>query len=192
MKQAVSTFIFFILLTVTNALAEAPKVMIENVVTKVKAEVNKHEGAPTQELDNKLLQIIKPAFDFTEMSRRSLGANWRKASKEEQSEFSDLFSQLLAKNYLKQIRDNAKDSEFIITGSSEEGIRSLLQTQVKTPKETIKIDYRLFKKNENWKVYDVVVENIGLVSNYRSEFAGIVNKEGMKGLIAQLKKKLEA
>jgi phospholipid transport system substrate-binding protein len=165
---------------------------IERVVTQIKSTVNDNEGMPPAELDEKLMQVIKPAFDFREIARRSLGANWRRAKESEQEEFTELFSQLLAKNYLKQIRDNAKDSEFQITSSSGEGIRSLIQTQVKTPKENVKIDYRLYqRKGSGWKVYDVVIENIGLVSNYRSEFAGIVNREGMPGLIAQLKTKLE-
>jgi phospholipid transport system substrate-binding protein len=185
-------FIMMTLLFPLKVLAESDAAKtIEKVVTQIKSTVNNNEGIATEQLDDKLMQIIRPAFDFREIARRSLGANWRKANSNEQEEFTELFSQLLAQNYLKQIRDNAKDSQFEVTSKSEEGIRALVQTQVKTPKDTIKIDYRMYQKKETgWKVYDVVIENIGLVSNYRSEFAGIVNREGMKGLIAQLKTKL--
>lgn len=163
---------------------------IQKIVNEVKESVSSHEGSD-EELDKKLLKIIKPVFDFREMSRRSLGSNWRNATPEEQNEFTELFSDLLSKNYLKQIRDNARTSDFKVTSSKEEGIRAFVQTVVKTPKEEIKIDYRLYNRNKAWKVYDVVIENIGLVSNYRSEFANIVNKDGMKGLISQLKEKLK-
>jgi phospholipid transport system substrate-binding protein len=165
--------------------------MIQGIVDKVKKVVTEEGGSLSPEkLDDRLLTIIKPAFDFNEMSRRSLGANWNKANKEEKDEFIELFSELLAKNYLKQIRDNAKDSEFTIISTSEEGIRSLVQSKIKTPKEEIKIDYRLYNKKGDWKVYDVVIENIGLVSNYRSEFSGIVRRDGMQGLIKQLRSKI--
>ncbi len=194
MKRYIITFILIAITSLMSfgVFAESAAVdTVQGVVKEVKTSLSENENMSPAELDKKLLGIIKPAFDFNEMSRRCLGANWRKASTEEQKEFTELFSELLAKNYLKQIRDNAKDSEFTVTSSSEEGIRSLVQTQVKTPKENIKIDYRLYqKKDAGWKVYDVVIENIGLVSNYRSEFAGIVNREGMSGLITQLKKKL--
>lgn len=164
---------------------------ITEAVNKVKSAVTTHGGKLSpEELDKKLREIIEPAFDFQEMSRRSLGANWNNATPDERKEFTDLFSTLLARNYLKQIRENAKDSEFKIVSSSEEGRRSLVQTIVKTPKEEIKIDYRLYSKDKEWKVYDVIIENIGLVSNYRSEFAGIIRRSKVSGLIEQLKTKV--
>jgi phospholipid transport system substrate-binding protein len=168
------------------------KTTITEAVNKVKSEVTTHGGKISpEELDKKLRAIIEPAFDFQEMSRRCLGVNWNKATPDERKEFTDLFSTLLARNYLKQIRENAKDSEFKIISSSEEGRRSLVQTIVKTPKEEIKIDYRLYSKDKEWKVYDVIIENIGLVSNYRSEFAGIIKHSKVSGLIDQLRTKVK-
>ncbi|HMO18802.1 MAG TPA: ABC transporter substrate-binding protein [Oligoflexia bacterium] len=165
---------------------------VETTVNQVKSTVTELSGKlGPKELDEKLKTIITPVFDFEEMSRRCLGVNWNNATKEEQKEFTSLFAELLARSYLKQIRDNAKDSEFTLASAREEGRRAIVQTLVKTPKETIKLDYRLYQKGGNWKVYDVIIENIGLVSNYRSEFGGIITKEGIKGLIQQLRTKVE-
>ena len=124
------------------------------------------------------------------MSKRCLGANWPKASPAEQEDFVTLFSDLLARNYLKQIRENAAQSEFTVGGGSQEAERALVRTKVKYDGDNISIDYRLLlEKGTHWKVYDVIIENIGLVSNYRNEFANIIKKEGMSGLLAKLREK---
>lgn len=141
------------------------------------------------ELDAKLREIIEPVFDFREMSRRSLGANWKKASEAQQKEFVELFSDLLAKNYLKKIRENAVDSGLEFAGEKTKGKKAMVKTTVLYNGDTASINYRLREQSGAWKVYDVVIENIGLVSNYRSEFAGIVKKSGVSGLITKLKEK---
>ncbi len=164
--------------------------LVELAVEKVRTTVKTSEGNVSDvELDSKLRKIIAPIFDFREMSRRSLGANWKKASADQQNEFVELFSNLLAKNYLKKIRENAADSSLEFAGEKTKGKRALVKTTVLYAGETASIDYRMREKNGAWKVYDVIVENIGLVSNYRSEFAGIVKKDGVDGLIEKLKAK---
>ncbi|MCB0322806.1 MAG: ABC transporter substrate-binding protein [Bdellovibrionales bacterium] len=163
---------------------------VKSTVEKVRATVTEEQGKTSPEaLDGKLREIIAPVFDFEEMARRSLGANWRKASADEQEQFVDLFSDLLARNYLKKIRENVAESDFRLDGETSKGEKSLVKTIVQFEGEPASIDYRMMKKQGRWKVYDVVIENIGLVSNYRSEFAGIVSKEGISGLLQRLREK---
>ena len=163
---------------------------VKKTVDQVRQTVSESEGqVSADELDQKLRDIIAPVFDFREMSRRSLGANWKKATPEQQNEFVGLFSELLARNYLKKIRENVASSAFKLLGEKNKGKKALVQTMVEYGDDTASIDYRMRQKDEGWRVYDVVVENIGLVSNYRSEFAGIVKKEKITGLIERLKSK---
>lgn len=164
--------------------------LVEKTVSKVQQTVEeKSNSTSAAELDKILHDIIAPVFDFEEMSKRCLGVNWKTATPVEQNEFQNLFSNLLAKNYLKQIREKAKGSKFKIAGANESTDKATVQTIVTTTAGDLKIDYRLYNKPGSWKIYDVIIENIGLVSNYRSEFSDIVNKEGMAGLLDRLRQK---
>lgn len=164
--------------------------LVERTVAKVQKVVEEKSGnTPPEKLDTILKDLITPVFDFEEMSKRCLGTNWKTASPDQQKEFQKLFSNLLAKNYIKQIREKAKGSKFKILGAQEASEKATVQTMVTTDAGDLKIDYRLYNKPGNWKIYDVIIENIGLVSNYRSEFSDIVSKEGVSGLIEKLRNK---
>jgi phospholipid transport system substrate-binding protein len=193
MKNLILSFLI-ILFTISNVSAEKDIIaseLIENTVLEVQKTVREFSTKISQiELDKKLKEQISPVFDFQEMSKRCLGINWKKATNEEQTEFQKLFSELLAKNYIKQIREKSLGSKFELAKSHEEGEKATVQTVVTTKNGTLKIDYRLYKSENTWKVYDVMIENIGLVSNYRSEFSDIINKEGMSGLLVRLREKL--
>ena len=173
------------------AAVEAPKDLVKTTVDQVRATVAADKGKLSPEqLDDKLKEIIAPVFDFREMSQRCLGANWKTASEDERKEFVDLFSKLLAKNYLKKIRDNASESELTISGQEDVGEgKILVKTVVAYSGDKVTIDYRMRQKEGVWRIYDVVVENIGLVSNYRSEFSGIIKNEKMAGLLKRLREK---
>lgn len=165
---------------------------VRDVVEKVRSTVVSEQATTTPEaLDKKLRDIISPVFDFKTMARSSLAQHWKSASPAEQEEFVALFSDLLAHTYLKRIRENAADSEIAIVGERKQtDDKFLVQTKVSYEKDqTAAIDYRLRRKDGSWLVYDVIIENIGLVSNYRQEFDGIVKKDNVSGLIAKLREK---
>lgn len=167
--------------------AEIVKTTVDNVKQTVDNEKSKISEAA---LDAKLHEIIAPVFDFKEMARRSLAAHWSQASPTEQTEFVELFSKLLADNYIKKIRENVGQSNFTVAKQESTGPESVLvKTSVLFEGKTASIDYRLRMKDSTWKVYDVVIENIGLVSNYRSEFGAIIDKDRISGLLKQLRDK---
>lgn len=185
---------FVVLLLTSSAAIAADKtessILVEKTVQKVQQTVvDKINTTTPEELDGLLSEIIAPVFDFEEMSRRCLGTNWRTATPAQQAEFQTLFSSLLAKNYLKQIREKAEGAQFRLYSANENKNKATVQTIVTTKNGTLKIDYRLYNNKGNWKVYDVIVENIGLVSNYRSEFSDIIGREGMEGLLTRLRSK---
>jgi phospholipid transport system substrate-binding protein len=147
----------------------------------------------------KLRQVINPRFDFDEMSKRSLGPIWNDATPEQQKEFISLFSNLLARTYLARIETVKRgmvaisDSENQQAGTDDDATaKATVKTSVTSKGDTFPIDYKLMSRDgKNWRVYDVVIENIGLVSNYRNEFAGIVRKEKFDGLLKRLQDKKE-
>ncbi len=136
----------------------------------------------------RLRQIIGNRFDFDEMAKRSLGANWRRVSGEEQKRFVQLFTDLLEKSYADQIE--SYDGEKIVYGR-EKVTQNLAEVDSKiiTRKgQEIALNYKLRSAGGDWKVYDVVIENISLVNNYRSQFNRILAKSTFNDLL----KKLEA
>ncbi len=181
----------FNLAQVTFAKADARSTVKETVDEVQRVVRVAKPDATADEIDQALRKVIAPIFDFDEMSKRCLGVNWKEATPSEQKTFTELFSELLAKNYLKQIRLTAAKSNYEIIHANEDSAKGVVQTKVNNDKGTLKVDYRLYNKGNGWKVYDVIIENIGLVSNYRSEFSEIVQKDKMKGLIEQLKAKIQ-
>lgn len=170
----------------------AAQATIEQTVTHVRDVVTAEEGKTSAvELDKKLREIVAPVFDFQEMSMLCLGQNWKAGTPEQQKEFVDLFSELLARTYLRRIRENAKDSEFVILSYSNLAAdRALVRTKVNYNGDQAGVDYRLRLQEGRWKIYDVVIENVGLVTNYRNEFSSIIRKEKFDGLLVRLRAKL--
>jgi phospholipid transport system substrate-binding protein len=124
------------------------------------------------------------------MAKSSLGANWSKATPQEQSEFVELFTELLAQSYLKKIRENIEVSEITFQEPVARDATVVVKSTVSSKGDEFPIDYRMRLTEGRWRVYDVVVENVGLISNYRNEFTTIVRKEQMSGLLLRLREKL--
>ena len=136
----------------------------------------------------KMREIIEPRFNFEEMAKRSLGAKWKSISEGERAEFVTLFSELLARTYLGRLKSIKQD----MVSFKDELIkypRAIVKTEVDYDGDQFPIDYKLISGDGNWRVYDVIIENIGLVSNYRNEFSGIIRKEKFSGLLAKLREK---
>ncbi|WKZ57573.1 MAG: ABC transporter substrate-binding protein [Bdellovibrionota bacterium] len=139
----------------------------------------------------KLRETLNERFDFEEMARRSLGPEWTKRSAEERTEFVKVFSDLLARTYLSRVETVSQETVQIVSERAEFP-RSLVKTTVTASNEKFPLDYKLIHRDGGWKVYDVVIENIGLVANYRNEFSGIIRKEGFDGLLTKLREKVAA
>ena len=135
-----------------------------------------------------LRAIIAPRFDFSEMAKRSLGASWLKMSTSQQDEFVTVFSSLLGRTYLERV-ETIEEKMVTIDSENVSIPKALVKTSVHRKGDVFPLDYRLHFQDNQWKVYDVIIENIGLVSNYRNEFSGIIRKDGIEGLITKLKEK---
>jgi phospholipid transport system substrate-binding protein len=136
-----------------------------------------------------LKQAIYPRFDFAEMAKRSLGAQWQKRSPKEQQQFVELFTQVLEGAYVNTIE--SYNGEKIVVGKEVQDKNfAEVNTKVLTPKgEEVIVDYKLHQATGDWKVYDVVVENISLVSNYRSQFNRVIAQSSYEELLRRMKAK---
>ncbi len=152
------------------------------------------EGGPSlQQRREEILTITEEYFDFDEMAKRALGRPRKEISAEERQEFLRLFKQLLFNTYISRVEATATPTtRTLYQGEQIEGRYALVKTRVANDKEPdFEIDYRLVLSGSEWKVYDVVIEGISLVNNYRQQFASILNNKPFKDLLNQLREKVE-
>jgi len=142
-----------------------------------------------KERREQLRQIIGSRFDFGEMAKRSLGSNWQKANNEDQRQFVELFTELLEKSYADQIE--SYNGEKIVYGRENVSQdQADVDTKIVTKKgEEIAVTYKLRSAAGDWKVYDVVIENVSLVNNFRSQFNRILANASFAELLKKLQTK---
>ncbi|UCF93531.1 MAG: ABC transporter substrate-binding protein [Desulfobacterales bacterium] len=139
----------------------------------------------------KIRAIINEIFDRTELSRRTLGRDWKKLSAEQQNEFIDLFNRLLEKVYADRVLNYAGE-KVVFEKESELGRDKVeVQTNIITSdNKEIPLYYRMISKNGQWAVYDVIIEGVSLVKNYRTQFGDILAKKPPEELLEILRKKV--
>ena len=188
------TFLFMMsLIFPVNAIAGAPLESIQGQVNKVldvlRDPALKAESAKEAK-EEKIWAIADDIFDYTELSKRTLSRNWKKLNANQQKEFIDLFSKLLGGLYMDKIM--AYTDEKVVF--EKEGMlsenRAEVQSKVITSSAEIPIHYRLIMKNDGWKVYDVIIESVSLIKNYRSQFRDILSKKSPEDLLEILRKKV--
>jgi phospholipid transport system substrate-binding protein len=139
----------------------------------------------------KLEAIYEQMFDEVELSRRTLGGNWTKLNAPQQQEFTQLYRQVLEKAYIDKILSYTNEKIVFPKENMLASNQAEVQTKVITSSKEIPIFYKVIQKNGTWKVYDVVVENVSLVQNYRSQFNDILAKNTPDQLLEILRKKVK-
>jgi phospholipid transport system substrate-binding protein len=175
-----------------NAFAESPIVEIKSTVDQViqiLTDPQLQGEARKQERRKRLREAIFVRFDFQEMAQRSLGAHWHRRTPEEQTEFIKLFSDLLEQTYVDKI-ESYSNEKFIYTNERIDGPYADVNSKMRTSKgEEFTINYKLHRVGENWRVYDLVIENISLINNYRSQFNRIITSFSFNELVSRIKAK---
>jgi phospholipid transport system substrate-binding protein len=167
---------------------EQLKGAIERVVSTLDSPAMKGEGKAA-ERRVAVRQIANEIFDFGEIARRSLGRYWQPLSEAQRAEFVGLFSDLLERSYISKIELYGGE-KIIYNGERVDGDLAIVSTKIITKNGTeVPIDYRLFRRGDNWKVYDVNIEGISLVSNYRTQFNKIIQSSGFNTLVDRMKAK---
>jgi phospholipid transport system substrate-binding protein len=179
--------------TVSPVRASVPEDMIKtmaaNVTTQVRA-VPANTNGVTPQVQAIIEHDIMPRFDFNRITQIAMGRNWAKASPAEQKEIVTQFTHLLVRTYSNAI-NNLRDMDVVVKGSRSNGSDSdvTVRTQMVGRNQPTAIDYFLSNASGGWKVYDVQVEGVSLVSAYRDEFTSLVSNSGIAGVIDALKKK---
>jgi phospholipid transport system substrate-binding protein len=139
---------------------------------------------------DKIREVVNKRFDFAEMAKRSLGIYWRQRTPEEQKEFVSLFSDLLEDTYIRKI-ERYEHEKVTYVGETVDGAYATVKTVIITAKEVeIPVNYKIFKSANKWEVYDVIVEGVSLVNNYRTQFYQIMGSGSYADLVKKLKAKV--
>jgi phospholipid transport system substrate-binding protein len=188
----IAVYIFTIVsfATAASAPTDALKASIDSIL-EILRNKNLAQTDKKAERRSQIRAIIRNRFDFREMARRSLAANWKKRSSEEQKEFVEIFSDLLQSSYIGKIEGYTDEK---ITYDKEvlkkKGRYGVVSTTIVAKDVNIPIDYKLILKNDKWWVYDVVVEGVSFISTYRSQYNRVIKRESYAVLIEKMKSKL--
>lgn len=185
----------FLLIFPVSAKEVPPDQLVRNTVDEVITILKQDNGIKKGEKDRVLDLIetkILPHFNFTRMTRLAMGKNWSKAEPQQQKVLVSEFQTLLVRTYSNALTNYRDEVIEVAPMTSRPDSKT---TTVKTRviqgrgKEPVPIDYSMEKTDKGWKVYDVTVAGVSLVTNYRSSFNSEIRKTGVDGLIATLAKK---
>jgi phospholipid transport system substrate-binding protein len=182
-------------LAATAALAqEAPDALVKRTADEILAIVRQDkdlQAGNQQKVVQLAEQKVLPYFDFERMTRLAVGRNWQQASPEQRQALTTAFRTMLVRTYsssLKQYRDQTIEVKPLkmAPGDTDVTVRTQVIQQGGPP---IPIDYAMEKKDNTWKVYDVVVDGASLVTTYRGSFSDQIRKDGIDGLIRTLQER---
>lgn len=175
----------------TRALATPTDDVKKTVDEVVRIVADKETKKNEQKRRQALKKTISLVFNYEEMAKRSLGKHWNQRTPEERKQFVVLFSTLLENSYAGKI-ESYNNEKIVYIKESIDGNYAEVKSKVVTAKrDEFSLDYRLLNESGKWMVYDVVIEGVSLVSNYRSQFNRIITANGYAELVKKLQTKSE-
>jgi phospholipid transport system substrate-binding protein len=186
-SAATAVFLTMPVLSAGGQATDAVRSTINEVIRILQDEDLKKAGR-AEERRQLLERTIGTRFSYEEMSKRSLGAHWNKLTPAEKQEFVELFKQLLSSAYAGKIEGYSGEQVSYINERLQDGYAEV-RTKVVSGKAEIPLDYRLLQSGGEWRVYDVVVDGVSLVSNYRGQFSKILRTSSYADLVDRLRKK---
>jgi phospholipid transport system substrate-binding protein len=170
-------------------IGSSPMSVVQSVVNRALA-VLRDKSAPAAQRREALRKIVAGNFDFTAMSRSALGYHWRSLSNEQRADFTKLFTAFIEDAYLAKINDySGQQVAFKGENSLGQGFQQVNTDIVAPGKQPIHVNYLLLKEGGAWKIYDVTVDNISIIANYRTQFNRVINERGYNSLVSDLRSK---
>ncbi|AGA91462.1 ABC-type transport system involved in resistance to organic solvents, auxiliary component [Thioflavicoccus mobilis 8321] len=169
--------------TSATALAKETSEQMLQVLEERRDEIERRPQLIYQLVD----KIVLPHFDFERITRTAVGRYWREASTAQRRALTEGFREVLVRTYARALLSYSGETIHYLPERKLADDRVTVSTEVRNPGgATIRIDYRLYATDGTWKVYDVIVDNVSLVANYRGTFANIIRSSGIDGLIDRL------
>ncbi|KKL74794.1 hypothetical protein LCGC14_2061340 [marine sediment metagenome] len=187
-------FIFMVsLLFQLQANAAAPMDAVQkqiNMVLDVLRNPELKAESAKERRKERVWSIIERGFDFDELSKRILSRNWKKLNPDQQKEFSLLIGRLLGNIYMERLMKFTNEKVVFTKESMLSEKRAEVQSKIISQSKEIPLHYKMILKNGEWKVYDLNIEGVSLVRNYRSQFKKILKKNSPDKMLQILRKKV--
>ena len=189
MARALSS-IALLLIAVTAFAADftTPMGRVKDSVDRV-ISILKDQSLDREARWRQIAAVIDNGFDFRSMSQSVLATHWKEATPEERERFTEFFSQYIEETYRSKI-EAYTDEEIRYGSETIRGDRAVVETVIVTKTTEIPVNFKLKSNDGKWYAYDVVIEGVSLVANYRSTFAAIVKNEGMDGLLSDIQRRI--
>ena len=198
MRQGFCLCLSFLLFLTIPALDAAsggtPTEQIKTTTEKILAVVSSpelKEPAMADERRRRIRAAVDERFDWEEIASRALARHWRERTEKERQEFIELFGELLERTYLKKVEGYGGE-KVSYDGERIDGEYAEVIVKILTLKGTeIPVEYRVKKQGDDWLVYDIVIQGVSLVKNYRTQFNDIINRSSYDELVKKLRTKVE-
>jgi len=178
----------------SDAIAGPPTDMVKSTVEQVIRIVTdpKFKGEANKEARRKLLrETIFPRFDFPEMAKRALGAEWGRRTAAEQKEFVKLFTAFMEKASIQNI-ESYNGERFFYTGEKTSDSQAVVEGKIVSARgDETRVLYLLHRAGAEWKAYDLELAGIGFLGNYRSQFSRVIRQSSYEGLLRVMQEKIE-
>ncbi|MBI4589185.1 MAG: ABC transporter substrate-binding protein [Candidatus Rokubacteria bacterium] len=149
-------------------------------------------GAKAQERRSAVRAVTNEIFDFAESARRTLGRHWDSRTEQERREFTQLFGDLLGRAFISKL-DREGGVRITFTGESADGDLGTVKTRITTKNGSeLPVDYQVLRRGDHWRVYDVLIEGVSLMQNYRAQFNKIIRTSSYEELVQKLKAKQQS
>jgi phospholipid transport system substrate-binding protein len=172
--------------SVTNEVKKTVDEVVR-IVSDKEFKKSKNEKQKRKELK----AAISAIFDYGEMTQRAMGGHWKELSDPEKKEITGLFETLLENSYANKIESYNNEKIIYLRENTDDDYAEVKSKIVTSKRDEYAVNYRLMNKGGRWVVYDVVIEGVSLVSNYRTQFSKIISKQGYKELAKKLRAKSE-
>lgn len=187
-KKAQAVVLFFVLSAATFAFAEEPLAVIEARVDKIVTILSDKSLSEEAKVE-KVEKAAGETFDYVYLSKMTLGRNWLKLDDNQRREFVDLYRDLLESVYMGQLLKYTDEKVVFGRETRLSDTKAEVESNIVSSDKKIPIYYRLIQRDGDWKVYDMVIEGISLVSNYRTQFNDILNKKSPAEMLDILREK---
>ncbi len=183
-------------LMVLQAAAPAPAWALSTALDTVNQVINtslpvlRDKHTPLPQRRRQLRDLLERHFDFADMARIALGYHWRELNASQRSQFTQLFTAFMENAYLSKIQDYSGQDVAVLGQNPEgEGFARVSSQIIQPGKQPIKVDYLLRELDGDWRIYDVTVDAISIVANYRNQFNRVINDQGFDKLMANMRAK---
>lgn len=178
-----------ILLAMAPMATPSPTEVVQSGIERVAQVVQDYDAGHPDAAEKRRSEIRRVAgrlFDFQEMARRTLARHWTERTPAEREEFVSLFRDLLERSYIAKL-ENYSGEQIVYLGETVDGEYATVRSKIVGRGNEMALAYRLHLVNSRWAVYDVLVEGVSFVGNYRSQFNRIISKGSYEDLIRKLK-----